>query len=435
MHSHREICRLITNPNTSVGRGFAVAVQILILVSLFSFALSTTPNIPPKLKAFLWWEQFAVIVLFTIEYAIRLLAAPNKAKYVFSFFGLIDLMSILPFYIQMGVDLRGLRAIRLVHIFQILKLGRYSQAIQRFHRAFLLSKEQIALFFSITGILLFIAAVGIYYFERDAQPEKFVSVFHSLWWSVITLTTVGYGDIYPITIGGRLFTVVVLMVGIGIVAIPAAIVTSALSQAQNFEREESEAAGKSLDDTGRYARFLQEIRSEPGSGKSPRAVQLIVEKLRRRQLRLALAESCTGGLVAARLTSIAGASDVLCGSMVSYRDLTKREWLGISATGLEKFSSVSREITHAMAIAVLAETPEASLAAAVTGHLGPDAPPELDGALFVAVVFRDPDSNGDRTLIEDQYRLVASPRVARQAEAADFVLRQIDKSLDTETLS
>ena len=79
MHSHREICRLITNPNTSVGRGFAVAVQILILVSLFSFALSTTPNIPPKLKAFLWWEQFAVIVLFTIEYAIRLLAAPNKA--------------------------------------------------------------------------------------------------------------------------------------------------------------------------------------------------------------------------------------------------------------------------------------------------------------------------------------------------------------------
>ena len=248
MHSHREICRLITNPNTSVGRGFAVAVQILILVSLFSFALSTTPNIPPKLKAFLWWEQFAVILLFTIEYAIRLFAAPNKAKYIFSFFGLIDLMSILPFYVQMGVDLRGLRAIRLVHIFQILKLGRYSRAIQRFHRAFLLSKEQIALFFSITGILLFIAAVGIYYFERDAQPEKFVSVFHSLWWSVITLTTVGYGDIYPVTIGGRLFTVVVLMVGIGIVAVPAAIVTSALSQAQNLEREESEATAKSLDD-------------------------------------------------------------------------------------------------------------------------------------------------------------------------------------------
>ncbi|MEK6270780.1 MAG: nicotinamide-nucleotide amidohydrolase family protein [Planctomycetales bacterium] len=160
-----------------------------------------------------------------------------------------------------------------------------------------------------------------------------------------------------------------------------------------------------------------------------------MEKLRRRQLRLALAESCTGGLVAARLTSIAGASDILCGSMVSYRDLTKREWLGISATELEKFSSVSREITHAMAIAVLAETPEASLAAAVTGHLGPDAPPELDGALFVTVVFRDPDSNGDRTLIEDEYRLEASPRVARQAEAADFVLRQIEKSLDTATLS
>ena len=88
-----------------------------------------------------------------------------------------------------------------------------------------------------------------------------------------------------------------------------------------------------------------------------------------------------------------------------------------------------------MATAVFAETPEASLAAAVTGHLGPDAPPELDGALFVVVVCRDPDSGGDRTLIEDEYRLTASTRVARQAEAADFVLCQIDKSLSTAALS
>ena len=76
---------------------------------------------------------------------------------------------------------------------------------------------------------------GIYYFERSAQPEQFASIFHSLWWAVITLTTVGYGDIYPVTIGGRFFTVAVLMVGIGIVAVPAAIVTSALSQARNLE--------------------------------------------------------------------------------------------------------------------------------------------------------------------------------------------------------
>ena len=93
------------------------------------------------------------------------------------------------------------------------------------------------------------SAVGIYYFEHGTQPEKFASIFHSLWWAVITLTTVGYGDIYPVTIGGRFFTVAVLMVGIGIVAVPAAIVTSALSQARNLEGEESSLPNDSSAET------------------------------------------------------------------------------------------------------------------------------------------------------------------------------------------
>lgn len=249
MQALRRLCEIVEHPNTPTGRRFAVGIQILILSSLLFFAVSTLPNLSPEFRQFLWWEELVVVGIFTIEYAIRLIAAPKKWKYIFSFFGLIDLMSILPFYVRIGIDLRALRAVRIVRIFQILKLVRYSKAIQRFHRAFLLSKEEIALFFSITGILLFISAVGIYYFEHAAQPEKFASVFHSLWWAVITLTTVGYGDIYPITIGGRFFTVAVLMVGIGIVAVPAAIVTSALSQARNLEGEESDAAVKTADDS------------------------------------------------------------------------------------------------------------------------------------------------------------------------------------------
>ena len=100
------------------------------------------------------------------------------------------------------------------------------------------------LFFSFAGILLFVAAVGTYYFEREAQPDKFASVFHSLWWAVITLTTVGYGDVYPVTLGGRMFTILVLMVGIGIVAVPTAIVTSALSQARMLEEQNDEKEGE-----------------------------------------------------------------------------------------------------------------------------------------------------------------------------------------------
>lgn len=239
MQALRRLCEIVEHPGTRAGRHFALGIQILILGSLLSFAVSTLPDLSPEFRAFLWWEELAVVVIFTIEYAIRLIAAPKKWKYIFSFFGLIDLMSILPFYVRLGVDLRALRAIRIVRIFQIFKLVRYSRAIQRFHRAFLLSKEEIALFFSITGILLFMSAVGIYYFEHETQPDKFASVFHSLWWAVITLTTVGYGDIYPVTIGGRFFTVAVLMVGIGIVAVPAAIVTSALSEARILEGDDT----------------------------------------------------------------------------------------------------------------------------------------------------------------------------------------------------
>jgi voltage-gated potassium channel len=120
-------------------------------------------------------------------------------------------------------------------LIRILKLARYSDAILRFHRAFLIAKEEILLFFFVTVIVLYLAGVGIYYFENEAQPEAFSSVFHSLWWAVATLTTVGYGDIYPVTAGGKFFTFIVLLIGLGIVSVPAGLVASALSKAREIE--------------------------------------------------------------------------------------------------------------------------------------------------------------------------------------------------------
>jgi len=99
----------------------------------------------------------------------------------------------------------------------------------------LIAKEEIILYLMFTILLLFLSSVGIYYFENPAQPEIFSSVFHSLWWSVTTLTTVGYGDAYPITTGGRIFTFFVLIVGIGVVAVPAGLVSSALAEAREME--------------------------------------------------------------------------------------------------------------------------------------------------------------------------------------------------------
>ena len=107
--------------------------------------------------------------------------------------------------------------------------------MSRFARSFALAKEEFALFVIATMMILFLAAVGIYYFERDAQPEAFASVFHSLWWAVTTLTTVGYGDVYPITVGGRFFTYIVVMVGLGVIAVPASVLASALTRAREEE--------------------------------------------------------------------------------------------------------------------------------------------------------------------------------------------------------
>jgi voltage-gated potassium channel len=112
---------------------------------------------------------------------------------------------------------------------RILKLYKYNAALNRFHHALRMVREELIIFGFISTILLFLSAIGIYYFEHAAQPEQFKSVFHALWWSLTTLTTVGYGDIYPITAGGKIFTFFVLIIGLGVIAVPTGLVASALT--------------------------------------------------------------------------------------------------------------------------------------------------------------------------------------------------------------
>lgn len=226
---------MIENPHSRSGRIFALTVQSLIAISILTFATETLPDNSPAATTALRWIEHIIIILFSIEYLMRLYVATSRVRFAFSFFGLIDLASILPYYLALGVDLRSLRAFRFLRLIRILKLARYSRAAQRFHRAFLLAKEEILLFFCGSMLLLFLAAVGIYYFENEAQPEVFASVFHALWWAICTLTTVGYGDAYPITAGGKIFASSILIVGLGVVAVPAGLMASALSKARDMD--------------------------------------------------------------------------------------------------------------------------------------------------------------------------------------------------------
>ena len=231
----KQLWVILEDNTTKKGRYFDYFIQTLIFLSLVSFSLDTLPSLSASLRQFLEGFETLSIIVFSAEYLLRVYVSKKPLKYVFSFYGLIDLIAILPFYLNTFLDLRFLRAFRIFRVFRALKLMRYNKALNRFKLAFKIVKEEIVLFFMVTLVLIFITSAGIYFFENEAQPEVFKSVFHSAWWSIVTLTTVGYGDVYPITLGGKIFTFFVLMIGVGLVTVPAGLVATALSKAREKE--------------------------------------------------------------------------------------------------------------------------------------------------------------------------------------------------------
>jgi len=229
--------QIVEESDTPLGRAFDLVIQTLIILTLVAFAIETLPDLSESAK---WWltafDTFSVGV-FTVEYLLRVYVATPRSRYIFSFFGIVDLLAILPFYIGLGLDLRSIRILRLLRLFRIFKLARYSAAARRFYVAISIVKEELVLYLTATLILLYLASLGIYYFESEAQPDKFASVFHCMWWAVATFTTVGYGDVYPVTVGGRIFTGLILLIGLGIVSVPAGIIASALTKARQLEED------------------------------------------------------------------------------------------------------------------------------------------------------------------------------------------------------
>lgn len=236
----RYLDRTLFNIETKTGRRFGLFIMVMIVLSIIEFSIETLPNLEVSTRTWLVRFELFTVALFTVEYLARLYAAPARMKFVFSFYGLIDLAAILPYLLMGGLDLRALRIFRMLRLFRILKVLRYNRAAQRFLTALRLAREELVLFSVVSLMVLFVAGLGIYHFEHAAQPDKFRTIFDSLWWAVATLTTVGYGDIYPITLGGRLFTLLVLVVGLGVVAVPTGLVASALSEARRQETESGE---------------------------------------------------------------------------------------------------------------------------------------------------------------------------------------------------
>ena len=240
-----DIRRIVQDSDTPAGRLFDKCVMLLILASLVSLSLSTVPDLPPVWNTLLATVETAIVVLFTIEYALRIWTAEDRWGYVRSFYGVVDLLALVPFFLTLAwpamIDLRPVRGLRLLRVFRVFRVVQYNAAMARLAKAVQYARDEALVFLFATLVLLYIAAMGIHHFEYEAQPEKFKSAFHSLWWAVVTLTTVGYGDAYPVTLGGRIFTFLVLICGMGIVAVPAGLIASGLTRALEDERAARES--------------------------------------------------------------------------------------------------------------------------------------------------------------------------------------------------
>lgn len=153
----------------------------------------------------------------------------------------------------------------------------------------------------------------------------------------------------------------------------------------------------------------------------------VVDRLADRQMRIVLAESCTGGMVSAELAKVPGVSQWLCGSAVTYRSPTKVQWLGVDAEAIDQYTAVSRQVASQMASGVLDRTTEASISASITGHFGPDAPDGFDGVVFIGIAVRRDPASPDVEVVRHQ--LVTAEREQRQSEAVEAVLRVILKHL------
>ena len=204
--------------------------------------LDSFQNIHDRFQTVFQVFEVITVIVFTLEYILRIWTAdllyPDakhpRLKYCFSFMAIIDLLAILPFYLPFfSADLRFLRMMRLFRLFRLLrvfKLGRYFEALHVIVKVIRSSGPQLIMSVVICFFVMLFSAIIMYEVENPVQPEQFPNVISSLWWAICTLTTVGYGDVYPITVVGRFFASVISLVGIGIIAIPTGIIAAGFNQ-------------------------------------------------------------------------------------------------------------------------------------------------------------------------------------------------------------
>jgi voltage-gated potassium channel len=230
---------IIFEADTPAGKYFDVALLIAILLSVFAVMLDSVAPIRASYGSELDVAEWAFTILFTFEYALRLVCVPISSHYARSFFGVVDLLAILPTYVSIllpGAEhLLVIRGLRLLRIFRVFKLGRFLGEASILRKALSGSRHKITVFLGTIAILVTIIGTAMYLIEGG--ENGFTSIPAAVYWAVVTMTTVGYGDIAPHTISGKVLATVVMILGYSIIAVPTGIVTAEIVESAAAARK------------------------------------------------------------------------------------------------------------------------------------------------------------------------------------------------------
>ncbi len=296
--SRRYVFRLLetAKDNDLASRFVDIGLILLIALSVAAVIVESMPEFEQRFRTQLYWFEVFTVAVFSIEYVLRVWSSVerhesppsnpfmSRLRYMLSFHLIVDLLAILPFYLLSfglfsGVDMRFLRSFRLL---RILKLTRYSAALNMLVITIGENGRALLAAFLILITAMLLAASGMYYFEREAQPVAFGSIPAAMWWAFSTLTTVGYGDVTPITVGGKIFGAMSAVVGIGMVALPTSILASGYSQQLKLRESRYQNQARAALDDGiledAEIRDLEELRIDLGLGRHT-ASQILDERM------------------------------------------------------------------------------------------------------------------------------------------------------------
>ncbi len=246
MKLKRKLNEIIFGTDTKAGRIFDIALIWLIIISIVSVMLESVEEINNKYFFILSPLEWLLTIIFSLEYFLRIFISPRPLKYIFSFFGLVDLFSVLPSYIALffpGLQsLLIIRALRLVRIFRILKLSRYSDAGKLILSSLRASHAKITVF--LLTIITISIVFGTIMYLLEGKESGFTSIPRGFYWAIVTMTTVGFGDIVPKSTLGQFLSAILMVLGYAVIAVPTGIVTIEMANQKNSKEEKCPHCGK-----------------------------------------------------------------------------------------------------------------------------------------------------------------------------------------------